>query len=715
MNRTQKLDRMFAVLTKIFLLAGVSIGMSAGVFAASEQETQLIELLKSDAPKSEKALACKKLAVYGSSDSVPELAKLLTDAELASWCRIALEAIPGDEANEALRKSLPELEGRLLVGAINSLGVRQDISAVEPLTERLTDANADVASAAAVALGHIGNSVATESLRKKLATAPDDVRSAIAEGLVLCAERAVADDRAAEAVKLYDQVRKADVPRPRIREATRGAILARGQDGIPLLVEQLNSPDKDLFQIGLSTAREFPGNKVDDALAKEMAKAVPVRAALLVQAMADRPQTVMLPAILKAAESGAQPVRIAAIGALGRVGNASCLPSLLKIALEDDETLQPLVKKALTDLPGETIDQDIVKRLDKAEGKIYPLLLELVGERRIDAIPPLIKALNHADQAVRSAALISLGNTVPQEKLSVLIAQVVSPKKAEDAATAQLALMTASVRMPDREACAAELSAAMGKAPAAKKVALLEIIGAVSGTKALETIAAAAKSSDPALQNASSDLLGKWMTIDAAPVLLDLTKSAPGEKFQVRAQRGYMRIARQFIMPDDERIEMCRNAFEFAKQPAEQKLVLELLQRPVPHVEKLKLAIKATTEYPDLKNEALLAVAAIAQKLNDKQAEVKELLAELKFDKVKLEIVKAEYGAGTTQKDVTEPLQQKAGESQLILLPSGYNDLSGGDPAPGTPKQLKIQYRINGKAGEATFLENSPIILPMPK
>jgi HEAT repeat protein len=714
MNRTQKFDRLFAVLTKMCLLAGVSVSISAGVFAASEQETQLIELLKSDAPKSEKALACKKLAVYGSSEAVPELAKLLTDAELASWCRIALEAIPGDEANEALRASLPMLEGRLLVGAINSLGVRHDADAVEPLTERLTDANPDVASAAAVALGHIGNSTATESLRKKLATAPEDVRSAIAEGLVLCAERAVADDRAAEAVELYDQVRQADVPRPRIREATRGAILARGQDGIPLLVEQLNSPDKDLFQIGLSTAREFPGKKVDETLAKEMAKAVPVRAALLVQAMADRPQTVVLPAILKAAESGAQPVRIAAIGAVGRVGNASCLPSLLKIALEDDETLAPLVKKALTDLPGETVDQDIVKRLDKAEGKIYPLLLELVGERRIDAIPPLIKALNHADKAVRSAALISLGNTVPQEKLSVLITQVVSPKKADDAATAQLALMTASVRMPDREACATELAAAMDKAPAAKKVALLEIIGAVSGTKALETVAAAAKSSDPALQNTSSDLLGKWMTIDAAPVLLDLTKNGP-EKFHVRAQRGYMRIARQFIMPDDERIEMCRNAFEFAKQPAEQKLVLELLQRPVPHLEKLKLAIQATEKYSELKNEALQAVAAIAQKLNDKQAEVKELLAELKFDKVKLEIVKAEYGAGTTQKDVTEALQKNAGESQLILLPSGYNDLFGGDPAPGTAKQLKIQYRINGKAGEASFAENSPILLPMPK
>jgi len=39
----------------------------------------------------------------------------------------------------------------------------------------------------------------------------------------------------------------------------------------------------------------------------------------------------------------------------------------------------------------------------------------------------------------------------------------------------------------------------------------------------------------------------------------------------------------------------------------------------------------------------------------------------------------------------------------------------GGDPLPGRVKQLKIQFKINGKAGEASFAENALIILPMPK
>ena len=49
-----------------------------------------------------------------------------------------------------------KLRSRLLVGVINSLGVRRDANAVEMLVGRLKDADSEVASAAAVALGTSG-------------------------------------------------------------------------------------------------------------------------------------------------------------------------------------------------------------------------------------------------------------------------------------------------------------------------------------------------------------------------------------------------------------------------------------------------------------------------------------------------------------------------------------------------------------------------------
>jgi len=621
---TRSSKKVIEFLSLLVLTSAVAIQPANGQASKPKSQAELIAVLRSDAPESEKALVCKELSLYGSSEAVPELAKLLANERLSSWARIPLEAMPGSAADEALRTAAGQLQGRLLVGVINSIGVRRDAAAVDLLSSRLADKDAEVASASAVALGRVGNPAAAQSLRKALTAGPAAVRSAVAEGLVLCAERYLAESNSAEATKIYDEVRKAEVPRQRMLEATRGAILARGKDGIPLLVEQLRSNDKGLFQIALGTAREFSGGEVDKALAAELERAFPERAALIVLAMADRPKTVDLAAVLKAAGSAPKPVRLAAIGALGRIGNETCLAPLLDIAVESDADVAKKAKESLADLPGQSVDKEIASRLSSAQGKTYPVLIELVGQRRIDAIPALIKALDRSDRAVRTAALTSLGNTVPDKYLSVLINQVISPKDSETAPVAQTALKMAAVRMPDREACAAELAAAMNRAPVEVKRLLLDILLEVGGTKALQAVATAAKSSDPALQDKASDVLGKWMTIDAAPVLLDLAKS--NGRYQGRAYRGYLRIARQFAASQQQRVEMCQTALDATRQPAEQKLVLDVL-KAYPSVDALKLVVKAA-QNPELKSDAAAAAQAISEKL-PKSPEVRELMSKV--------------------------------------------------------------------------------------
>lgn len=579
---------------------------------SSAKEKELIGILQSDAAPAEKAITCKHLAVHGSEQAVPELAKLLANEQLASWARIPLEVIPGPAADDALRAATESLEGKLLVGVINSIGVRRDAKSVETLAGRLKDKDPEVAAAAAVALGKVGGADAVKALREALKVEDMQVRSAVAEGCVLCAERLHAEGASADAVALYDEVRQTEVPKPRIQEATRGAILARNDEGIPLLIEQLRSQDKGLMQIALSTAREFPGNRIDRALADELASLPPERAALAIQAMADRPNTVILPAIVTAASAGPKEVRVAAINAVGRVGDASSVAPLLEITVDSDQDLSQAAKNALGNLPGAAVDKEISSRLGKSEGKLYVALIELVGQRRIDATNELIKALESSDKAARTAALAALGNTVPAEKLSVLIAQATSPKNADDAQVARQALKVASIRMPDREATAGELAAALQRAPSDVKPVLLDILAAVGGKKALETVAAAARSDDPALQDVSTRLLGEWMTIDAAPVLLDLAKAGPAEKFRGRALRGYIRIARQFVMPDPQRAEMCEKAFDASNQPAEQKLVLDIVKR-YPSQEMMKVVNKAM-KVPALKEDAAQAADTIAKK-----------------------------------------------------------------------------------------------------
>ena len=172
------------------LIMGLSLATGAPATeskgAMPEKEQQLLSVLKTNSSPDEKALACKKLAVYGTKESVPALAALLSDERLASWARIPLEAIPGSEPDKALRDAVPKLKGKLLVGVINSMGVRRDEKAVKLLVKKLDDQDALVASAAAESLGRIGGSGAAKALKAHLTASVPAVRSASAEGCVEC-------------------------------------------------------------------------------------------------------------------------------------------------------------------------------------------------------------------------------------------------------------------------------------------------------------------------------------------------------------------------------------------------------------------------------------------------------------------------------------------------------------------------------------------------
>src|SRR5688572_20278745 len=129
------MKKIFPIAAAVLLLNQIPASKAAE--SSADKQQKMIAVLKSDAPKADKAITCKQLAVWGDKEAVPALAPLLLDKELISWARIALEAIPGPEADEALRAALPKVSGNMLVGIINSIGVRRDEKAVDALAGKL--------------------------------------------------------------------------------------------------------------------------------------------------------------------------------------------------------------------------------------------------------------------------------------------------------------------------------------------------------------------------------------------------------------------------------------------------------------------------------------------------------------------------------------------------------------------------------------------------
>jgi len=567
----------------ILIIVAVLVGAVAqNSLAADPKEQDLIAVLQSNAPKSEKAITCKKLAIYGSEQAVGALAPLLADKELASWARIALEAIPGTAADTALRDSLGKLQGRLLVGVINSIAVRRDVRAVDPLIVKLGDANASVASAAAVALGHLGGEKAAKALTKSLANGPAGVRSAVAEGCILCAERFLTDNQTAKAVKLYDTVRQADVPDQRHLEAIRGAILARRSAGVPLLVEQLRSKDEKRVGVGLRTARELPGRDVTEALAVELARLNPARRPLLLLALADRSDSAVVPTVLKAAESSQKELRITAINILIRLGDVSCMPVLLKAATEGDAELEQAAMETLVRLPGKEVDADVIARLAKAKGKLRRVLIELAGQRQIgEALVAVVSSLKDTDAGIRGAAVRTIGIIGREQQTGDLVRMLRETKSSAERGDIRKALLAICGR------CGAECIPHL-RPLAQSRDNELHIIGLrafaiIGGPDALAGVKSAASSAESSVQDEAVRILSNWPSnwpedSEAGQALLILATSAKKMAHQVLGLRGYLQYIRgNKKFSNEAKVTKVKDILPHIKRPEETREAIAVL------------------------------------------------------------------------------------------------------------------------------------------
>lgn len=556
--------------------------LASSAMAAGEQEQKLIDVLESNAPPAQKAVPCKQLAIYGTKAAVPALAKLLADEDLASWARIALEAIPDSSADDALRAAVGKLNGRLLIGTINSIGVRRDPKAVSALIGKLKDSDVGVASAAAAALGRIGGPEAVKALEQCLTSAPPAVSSTAAHGCVRCAERFLAEGEAEQAVRLCDMVRKANVPLQRKREATRGAILARGPEGVPMLVEQLRSADKAWFGLGLRVARELPGPEATAAVAAELGKLTPVRQTFLIYALADRGDAKALPAVLAAAKSGPAAVRVVALGALEDLGNASCVPVLLIAAGEGDAAIVKAAKAALARLPGDDVDAALLAHLPKASGKAREALIVAIAARNAaNSLPAIEACLGDADAGVRAAAIAAIGALGTETQVARLAALLQKTSDRKEQAAIDKALRAIGVRTG--AACVPRLLPLAKSDASAVRIVALHALACAGGADALAAVAAAVNDKEAAVQDEAARTLSTWPNNwpddpAVAGPLLALAQSSKKVTHQVLALRGYLEYVRGATkLNPDAKVAKLDQALPLLKRHEEKRLAISVL------------------------------------------------------------------------------------------------------------------------------------------
>jgi HEAT repeat protein len=352
-----------------------------------------------------------------------------------------------------------------------------------------------------------------------------------------------------------------------------------GDELVPLVLNLLNEKDKDMRALGLEQVRtEAKGPAATRQFAAQLPKLPPDVQAALLRALADRGDSAARPAVvdLLAASQDAE-VRLAAIGALGFLGEPADSPLLLRLLTEGSPAEQASARTALTRMPGESVATAVAAEMQRAGAAQRVTLIGILAARRaFDTAADILPAAVDADASVRTAAMAALGELAGPEHIPGMVRGVLAAEMGREREAAEKAVMFVCSRISDVGQQAAPLLAAMETLNEADRTAVLPALGRVGGPAALKIVRAAIADSDPRLHEAGVRALCNWPDASIAPALIERVQTDAHPSDRTAALRALIRVA---PLPDGrsdaEKLELLQKALALCTRDSERNLTLQ--------------------------------------------------------------------------------------------------------------------------------------------
>lgn len=575
--------------------------------------------LASHCPVAARLWILRQLGMVGDPGCFPEIANGLHDAEplVREATRRALQQMGLPECLNALNNALPTAANPAeKIAIINALATFSPppVRTIAPFT---ADSDLDVSIAAIHALARCQDIEATMPLyalhkdsdldpRKKLATQTALLR--LAEDYWSFGNR--------ERAESIQKFMLAGPALPPLRAAILQARFSVVQAGyIPDLFANVETDNADFLR--KTAARmlvEVPG-EIGARIAKRMLKDDSKARALYLEVLAERGEVSQVPVVeaqLLIATNEA--VRIAAILALGRLGDEKQVGTLAKWAAHDEKPIRDAARAALVGLRGDKTNLQLVQSAKAGAPAERAECIRAIEKRACDkpiddllvwaADPQAIVAQTAFD------ALATLGSE--RDAVRILAALIAAPD--EVAARAESAFTKLAMRNADIELRAQPVIAAIPSAPTLAQSRLIRVLGRLGGPSALAAIRSAAASTEDAIADAAIRSLSEWPDAAVLPDLKAFAESAKSAAHRVLALRGLVRLLRQpGERSADESLSWIETAMTLAAPLNERKLVLSAIG-DVKHQKSLALARSLMSE-ESLAPEAAMAALRVARGL----------------------------------------------------------------------------------------------------
>ena len=348
-------------------------------------------------------------------------------------------------------------------------------------------------------------------------------------------------------------------------------------EAVDIVLDILRSNDQEMQAAAIAMVKEMPGTEVTKALAKELPNLSGKSQVQLLSALGDRGDIAARQAVVAAVKSEDESVRIAALRALGQLGDDSNVELLAQSAAGAGGAEQKAARDSLYRLRGPNVDKVILAAIPKAEAKTKVELIGSVGQRNITAgVNTLLETAKDSDRKVRIESLRTLKVVAGPKNLPALVELLINAKSSTDRTEAQKTITAVAHRIEDKGRQAESVLAAL---PSVKETSarcsLLNVLGRIGDNSALPVLYTSLKDENVDIQTAVIRALADWPTSEPVTELMKVAESSGNKVHRILALRGFVRLlGLASSRPSGETIEMYKKAMSLAPDAGEKKKAL---------------------------------------------------------------------------------------------------------------------------------------------
>ncbi len=349
-----------------------------------------------------------------------------------------------------------------------------------------------------------------------------------------------------------------------------------GEKAIPELMNALKSADKDyriasqsllgtLFTPGVSrqVQKIIKSTKNDDLKAE------------LIRLLATQNDQSAFPLLLKMLKSDNKQVKLAAINAVAKTGQAEAIAPITKLVKSGSDEVIAAAKTALLGIDNDGVADAAAACIPQVSGTARCALIEIIAKRQAIRHGDLIvREAENSDPLIKLAAAKALPFVVKsgdEAKITALLNKAFDEKEISALQDALFAAIQSSGKQSEQVASVVSMMEKTGD----KQSRYYNVFAKIGGIEALSVVERKFETSGSVQKEAALKALSNWSDYTALDALCRISRNNPSGKFHDVALDSYIAGINKSWNTAEQKVLMFRNAMEFATSVNQQKQILQ--------------------------------------------------------------------------------------------------------------------------------------------